>query len=222
MGSLFGRRPYATSTGEPPTVQRPHKAHDREYTLFERKMPLDNDSVATNLAGSIIFWSYIVAALAATARALVYIRKDAVIAPSSPAISRARRVFSWLALCSFTCLSYHMMNVLILSYSQWSVARHLRIPTCLIGHGCLLGKSGTSLDLWQWSTTSTLFQDFGDALVLNNARWAWSSASLALTFVNVAYMCIAGEIPWSGAHAVRVYLTSFQASTWSLREFGSA
>ncbi|KAF2156813.1 hypothetical protein K461DRAFT_289188 [Myriangium duriaei CBS 260.36] len=150
------------------------------------------EDAQNNLFGSAVFWSYIVAALVSTGIALISILQQSKHAPSDPALKQSRFVFAILALVSFSCHSYNMLNVLISSYAQWTADRHLPLPSCLLGDGCLLGQGRQPLHLWEWSATSTLFKDFGDALVVNQARWAWSLASLGVTFINVAYICFAG------------------------------
>jgi hypothetical protein len=137
----------------------------------------------TNHAGALIFWAYIVAALASTGVVLNTIRKsylqnnDRVRIPTALAI---------LAVSSFATLSYHMLNVLILSYQQWTT-RH-NIPL-----GALIGSNRTPLHLWQWSITSSLFQDFGKAIVATKPRYLLSSSGLWSTLAVALFMGIEGR-----------------------------
>jgi hypothetical protein len=137
----------------------------------------------TNHPGALIFWAYIVAALASTGVVLNTIRKSYLQNNGRPKIPPLLAI---LALSSFATLSYHMLNVLILSYQQWTT-RH-NIPL-----GALIGSNRTPLHLWQWSITSSLFQDFGRAIVATKPRYLLSSSGLWSTLAVALYMGIEGR-----------------------------
>jgi hypothetical protein len=137
----------------------------------------------TNHPGALIFWAYIAAALASTGVVLNTIRKSHRQNNGKP---RIPPLLAILAISSFTTLSYNMLNVLILSYRQWTT-RH-GIPL-----GALIGSNRTPLHLWQWSITSSLFQDFGKAIVATKPRYLLSSSSLWSTLAVALYMGIEGR-----------------------------
>jgi hypothetical protein len=74
-----------------------------------------------------------------------------------------------------------MLNVLIQTYQSWS-AKH-RISATL-----------DSNQIWTWSITSTLFQDFGEAIVASPARYLWVQTALLATLSVCLFMGIEG---WS-------------------------
>lgn len=158
---------------------------------------------STNLSGALIFWTYIAAALASTGIVLNTIRQSYLNngRPKPPLF------LAILALSSFATLSYHMLNVLILSYRQWTV-RH-SIPL-----GALIGANRTPLHLWQWSITSSLFQDFGEAIVATKPRYLLSSSGLWSTLAVAVYMGIEGrrcKVPnlWAFFALLEILPTSF-------------
>ncbi|KAH0160128.1 hypothetical protein KCU67_g6851, partial [Aureobasidium melanogenum] len=157
----------------------------------------------TNLSGALIFWAYIAGALASTGIVLNTI-KQSYFNNGRPKIPPFLAI---LALSSFATLSYHMLNVLILSYQQWT-ARH-SIPL-----GALVGADRTPLHLWKWSTTSSLFQDFGEAIVANKPRYLLSSSGLWSTLAVAVYMGIEGrrcKVPnlWAFFALLEILPTSF-------------
>lgn len=158
---------------------------------------------STNLSGALIFWTYIAAALASTGIVLNTIRQSYLNngRPKPPLF------LAILALSSFATLSYHMLNVLILSYQQWTV-RH-SIPL-----GALIGANRTPLHLWQWSITSSLFQDFGEAIAATKPRYLLSSSGLWSTLAVAVYMGIEGrrcKVPnlWAFFALLEILPTSF-------------
>lgn len=130
----------------------------------------------TNYLGAAIFWLYIVAALFFTAL-IIYTLLE--IQPTKDASQQQKRkhaiTFSLLAACSFTTLSFNMLNVLIQSFTTWLENDHIQSSTDLASK------------VWHWSLTSTLFVDFGEAVVENNARCLWSGAALLVTFAVCLY-----------------------------------
>lgn len=157
----------------------------------------------TNLPGALIFWAYIVGALASTEIVLNTIRQS-YLNNGRPKIPPFLAI---LALTSFATLSYHMLNVLILSYQQWTT-RH-SIPL-----GALVGANRTPLYLWKWSITSSLFQDFGEAIVATKPRYLLSSSGLWSTLAVAVYMGIEGrrcQVPnlWAFFALLEILPTSF-------------
>lgn len=152
---------------------------------------MEQQAAYTSVAGALVFWAYIVAALIFTRVCINTIRTATVVKQNT---SSSQTLFAILALISFSMLSFYMVNVLILSYQQWSYRYSVPLPFCISDPGCLIGSHAATLHLWQWSTTSTLFQDFGEALVETPGRWCWSNAALALTYINVAFICSKGMV----------------------------
>ncbi|KAF2221483.1 hypothetical protein BDZ85DRAFT_17745 [Elsinoe ampelina] len=182
------------------------------------------DDSYSSVLGASVFWSYIVAALAFTAICINVIRTTTPTNLSSP---RARLLFSILATFSFCTLSYHMLNVLILSYRTWSQSRSIPLPDYFIGPGCLIGNGRQPLSLWEWSKTSTLFQEFGIALTLGSDRWVWANASLAMTFTRVAFMCTRGwqaKVPhlWAFIGLAEILPISFAQNLMYLALLGTS
>lgn len=158
----------------------------------------------TNHLGALIFWAYIVAALASTGVVLSTIRKSHL---ENNGRLKIPPLLAILAVSSFATLSYYMLNVLILSYQQWTT-RH-NIPL-----GALIGSNRTPLHLWQWSITSSLFQDFGEAIVATKSRYLLSSSGLWSTLAVAVYMGIEGrrhKVPnlWAFFALLEILPTSF-------------
>lgn len=136
-----------------------------------------------NYLGAATFWLYIVAALAFTGIILktLYDTKPET-KSDSHRYEREVILFSSLAAVSFATLSYNMLNVLINSYTLWARERNLSL-------------ADTSLEtIWHWSITSTLFQDFGNAIVWSSARYLWVEASLLATLCVCLYVGIEGIV----------------------------
>jgi hypothetical protein len=144
------------------------------------------DAPLANYFGAAVFWLYIVAALV-----LTYITSSTILCrrkssqPRKPERDDASRYFIALAFLSFTTLSSNMLGVLIQSFLQWSrqgwVVRD-------VANASLMQR------IWLWSTTSTLFLDFGEAIVANQARYFWTSGALLVTMAVCAYMGVEGKL----------------------------
>lgn len=159
--------------------------------------------VPTNFVGAGIFWLYIVAALYFTGKILQNLATQT----STPATNRRREkddegstasddsgaktinslisngsiVFVSLALLSFSTLSFNMLQVLIQSFHAWSRVHPNASNAKIIGR------------IWSWSITSSLFQDFGQALYQSRSRALWSLAALLNTLGVCVYMGVKGE-----------------------------
>lgn len=134
-----------------------------------------------NHLGAAIFWLYILAALAFTS---IILKTLYDMHPGRQTLdaSRKRHVtwFSILAAVSFAALSTNMLSVLIRSYTLWARERGL-------------SPADASVEsIWHWSITSTLFEDFGNAIVASSARYLWVEASLMITLYVCLYVGIEG------------------------------
>ncbi|KAI4723799.1 hypothetical protein E4T49_08474 [Aureobasidium sp. EXF-10728] len=167
----------------------------------ERKTTRDTP---TNYPGALIFWAYIAAALTFTGIVLNTIKQSY---QQNNGRSKIPSILKILAVSSFVTLSYYMLNVLILSYQQWTT-RH-NVPL-----GALIGSNRTPLHLWQWSITSSLFQNFGEAIVATKPRYLLSSSGLWSTLAVAVYMGIEGrrcKVPnlWAFFALLEILPTSF-------------
>ena len=137
-----------------------------------------------NYLGAITFWLYILAALGLTTLAIYTLASQR--PPHDGAQVERRKLtlrFSALAVISFCTLSVNMLRVLIQSYTQWSK----RLPSAYDrAHHGLLTR------IWTWSITSTLFRDFGEAIVADQARYIWVLTALLATFSVCSYMGVEG------------------------------
>lgn len=125
----------------------------------------------SNPLGAFIFWSYIIAALGLSIKTIYTIRK----LPNSDSPRRIRheRLHISLALLSFTVLSYNMLHVLFRSFNEWSIPEP---PVPLKLSIAFLQRVG----LWSW--TSSLFFDFGTAIVASPSEYLYTQSALLVTF----------------------------------------
>ncbi|EME39602.1 hypothetical protein DOTSEDRAFT_56931 [Dothistroma septosporum NZE10] len=133
-------------------------------------------SPPTNLLGALIFWLYILLALFFTTLVLHTIIRQT---STPPALQSHVAIFSFLAVASFATLSFNMLHVLIQSYILWSA------QTDTIG---LLREPISLAKVWTWSSCSTLFRDFGEAIVADERRYAWVQWELLGTLSVCLYM----------------------------------
>ena len=140
----------------------------------------ERTDASTNLIGALIFWLYIILALVFTGLVLDSIRS---LPTTRPAKRQDAKIFGCLALFSFTALSYNMLNVLIASFRLWSKSHPLEQDVNL---------TTVLRIIWQWSITSTLFKDFGMAIVADLARYFWTQAALWFTMSICLYMGVEG------------------------------
>ncbi|GIZ49136.1 hypothetical protein CKM354_001217300 [Cercospora kikuchii] len=133
------------------------------------------DQAATNLFGALIFWLYIVLALVFTSLVL-----DSLIRLPTPPERRSQvRVFSGLAFFSFVALSFNMLHVLVYSFRLWTQDHPLPEG---------ISVASALATIWKWSITSTLFKDFGVAIVEDLKRFFWTQAALWATMSVCLYM----------------------------------
>ena len=135
-----------------------------------------------NYVGATIFWLYIIAALFLTALVMQTLYSmNRTRAANTRQRERDTLIFSGLAAISLATLSFNMLNVLIRSFDAWYQQQRRNRPDDLISA------------IWQWSLTSTLFRDFGEALVKSNARYLWSVAALLVTLAVSVLMGVEGK-----------------------------
>ncbi len=154
-----------------------------------------------NLFGAIIFFSYIAAALTVTGTIVydlwsLHSSRPWTARRAKHGRSRLRMQSSIvMTLLSFSTLSYHMLCFLIDSYLKWSIQTKTAAPSSIQGDGSLLGVSGkrTETQIWRWATSSTLFQDFAEAIVDNPKAYFWTEKALLYSFVWNCYMAEKGE-----------------------------
>ena len=154
-----------------------------------------------SVVGAIIFFSYIAAALAVTGTivydlASLYKTKSRTPQQTQNGVRKLRLQSSILmTILSFSTLSYHMLSFLIDSYSAWSLKRGTALPESVLGDRSIPGVSGTRTDLqiWQWATSATLFQDFAEAIIGDPKSQFWTVKVLLFSFVWNCYMAERGE-----------------------------
>lgn len=135
-----------------------------------------------NFIGATVFWLYILAALALTGVVLQALyRLHASRTSQQPGPQRQIWLFATLALVSFSTLSFNMLHVLIQSFQLWSNQQY---PAQYFGY---------PQAIWQWSIASSLFRDFGEAIVANPARFLWVQSALLATLSICFYMGIEGR-----------------------------
>ena len=166
---------------------------------------MDSRDVETsfhNLTGALIFSAYVISALFL---ALFIIRSlfssyhkliKSQDSKKSSHLERRLQIFSTLSVLSFSTLSYHMLNYLIVSYSDWAHKNSFPSPQRLYGNASLLGSKGERVEIhvWQWLTSSTLFQDFAEAVCGDSARFWWTQQALLMTMGWSVFMSFEGRV----------------------------
>ena len=128
-----------------------------------------------NFLGAAIFWLYIVAALFSSILVIHTIVELETSNSNQRHHFRDVKIFSALACISFVTLSYNMLNVLIESFLAWQGRR-------IFQGGLDMG------DIWRWSIESTLFQDFGEAILAPTVRKFWTLSALVATMSVCLFM----------------------------------
>ena len=148
-----------------------------------------------NLSGALIFTAYVLSALFLT----VFIT-DSLRIQYKKNSHKGRethiQTFSALSVLSFSTLSYHMLNYLIVSYQAWSKTHGYQLPASLFGPNSLLGtrEQRVTLHIWSWLTESTLFADFATTICSNNARFWWTQQALLITMAWSVFMSFEGVL----------------------------
>ena len=147
------------------------------------------------MAGAIIFFAYIVAAVVLClfiVNSLIGInsRKSAALDIGRVSTAKLQKLIA-LAVLSFSVLSYHMLNFLILSYGDWTSTHQIEMSkTPISTHS--IRDHWDSLQIWSWATSSTLFLDFAEVICNNPQRWLWTQSALLYSYAWNTYMAIKG------------------------------
>lgn len=128
-------------------------------------------SNSPNYGGTVIFLSYIVAALALTYSIVTRLVRRANTSRVAPRVS-LRILFACI---SFTTLSYYMSAFLFHSHSTWASPRAL------------------NLDVWNWMLGSSLFTDFAQELLSNEWATVWTTATLLWTGAVNVWLAVEGR-----------------------------
>ena len=171
-------------------------------TTFLRRLRMEDIKAKHNLVGAIIFFSYIVAALGLTG--IILYDMYSLYGKARPAAGRPQELTLrlltgiLLASISFATLSYFMLSFLILSYTEWSQQYNIALPLSLIGQNPILGSNSdrTTLYIWRWATSSTLFQDFAETIISPPSHYFWTQKALAYSFLWNCYMADKGKRPF--------------------------
>jgi hypothetical protein len=186
--------------GSPPRLKMgpPGHTHSHSHSHSHDDAPADGPEFRMpseeNLPGALIFFAYIAAALVFTTAILQEIRRlrrnlnsSAKHAKTVPSGIRTTKLtfLVIMATASFITLSYHMLNVLIQSYTSWTIT-HGRVDTSQIYSGLfplsLVDYSiALTRSIWHWATTSRLFTDFATAILATNFRRIWTRLVLLYT-----------------------------------------
>jgi hypothetical protein len=142
-----------------------------------------------NYLGATIFWLYNVFALVFTGITLRTLFRLQQNYGTKRRNKGAIWLFGGIAMVSFATLSSNMLNVLIQSFNAWSTDRS---PEEL---------SNLPLSIWQWSITSSLFRDFGEAIVGDSARFFWVQSAL-LAIINLLLHGFRGQATWCSSTMV--------------------
>ena len=149
-----------------------------------------------NLSGALIFTAYVLSALFLTAFITNSLRVQYKKTPHKGEHGREKQIqtFCAVSVLSFSTLSYHMLNYLIVSYQAWSKGHGYKLPSSLFGSNSLLGtrEQRVPLHIWSWLTESTLFADFATTICSNNARFWWTQQALLVTMAWSVFMSLEG------------------------------
>jgi hypothetical protein len=156
-----------------------------------------------NVLGATIFVSYIIAALYFSLSIAIDIKRLKTRIRQSPNAKPDRfltTILTILATASFTTLSYHMLNVLIQSYTQWTTT-HGSVDTRTLVQGMLPSPSNLLsylskllASLGRWTRTSTLFADFAHALLSAPNRRALVELTLLYSVGWSSWMSAQGHV----------------------------
>jgi hypothetical protein len=143
----------------------------------------------SSTTGAAVFWLYIVAALTLTTVAIhtiASIKIDKTKVKDLAHTQYETKVFTVLAVLSFVTISYNMLQVLLQSYEIWPGST--TYPPLQLNDPIRAIKN-----LWAWSTTSTPFQNFGQAIAGDDFGWLWAQSALLKTFSVALYMAYEGR-----------------------------
>jgi hypothetical protein len=143
----------------------------------------------SSTTGAAIFWLYIVAALALTTAAIYTIASIKIDRTKVADLAHTKyetKVFTVWAILSFVTISYNMIQVLLESYEIWPGSTSY--PSLRLDD-----PVGAITNLWAWSTTSTPFQNFGQAIAGDDFGWLWAQSALLKTFSVALYIAYEGR-----------------------------
>ena len=156
----------------------------------------------TNSTGALLFYTYILLALALTSLILRSLCKSYNSLPSSSRPSSLHLytliVFS---LFSFATLSWHMSAFLVKSYISWCRKHGILVPTISTLRFGLSSTDGAKivwreakgLYLWRWAASSTLFEDFAREILETTSRRTWTFGALSWSMGVGVWMAGEGE-----------------------------
>src|SRR5256885_6238226 len=151
-----------------------------------------------NVSGTIIFFAYVAAALGLTGLILSELFHAYAAFSKSRANTTLRSnlvlTFASFATISFSTVSYHMLNVLIYSYTAWAESAEVPVPQTFLGalNGLTTGQLSI-LNIWTWAKSSTVFKDFAEVVCNDPVRFWWTQQALLLSIGWNTYMAIEGE-----------------------------
>lgn len=160
---------------------------------------IDQDAPSYNLSGALIFCAYVISALILSVYIISsltsrYLHPSRASQDGEIGNHKSLLIFSAFAALSFSTLSYHMSNYLIVSYQTWAVGRGYEVSQRLLGeNGILALEKSIPLRIWQWLTTSTLFQDFAQTICGNSAHFWWTQQALFVTMACSVFMSFEGR-----------------------------
>lgn len=161
------------------------------------------DTPIYNLTGALIFSAYVISALVLTiliCGSLISqykrLRETGEGSKRTIDVEKRLEILSALSVLSFSTLSYNMLSYLIVSYQSWAQSHSVPLPRQFLGDGGLLGAGDESVQLhiWKWLTSSTLFQDFAEAICGDSARFWWTQQALLVTMAWSVFMSFEGLV----------------------------
>ena len=160
-------------------------------------MPSKLDTSLYNLSGALIFTGYVLSALFLTIFLTIHLTQKHYSLPPKKAQSTLHsrlQIFTALSVISFSMLSYNMLQYLIASYRTWAAEHSIPLPQRWSGEKGLLGAQDqrVQIHVWQWLTTSTLFQDFAQTICGDSARFWWTQQALLVTMGWTVFMSVEG------------------------------
>jgi hypothetical protein len=151
-----------------------------------------------NVLGAIVFFSYIITAVGLTWVILSDLSKAYGTFSRSKANTIHRSnlilVFASFAAISFSSMAYHMLNVLIYSYAQWAADINVALPRTFIAALKGLTNERFYSNIWTWTKSTTLFQDFAEVLCNDPIRFWWTQQALLLSIGWNTFMAIEGKL----------------------------
>lgn len=163
-------------------------------------MATERETSLYNFSGAVIFSTYVVSALLLTlliCRSLIFQHQKLRKAEDTKRtidLERRLQFFSTLSVLSFSTLSYHMLSYLIISYQKWAETNGVLLPQRILGDFGIVGRKDQRVEvhIWEWLTSSTLFQDFAMTICNDSARFWWTQQALLVTMAWSVFMSFEG------------------------------